>query len=162
MTAPIPPDLRRVLDIPDAALRTVAVDFDGVIHRYSRGIRDGTCYDDPMPGAIPAINELMRVRPVAVLTARPLGMVAEWFVVHAPAFPLYVDHGLHREWWSEPGTILVTNRKIVAQHYIDDRALRFHDAPEYGWDHMLAAVATFDEHYAARYAQRAKEAEPCN
>jgi len=149
--------LARVLSIPPAALRAVAVDFDGVIHAYSRGIHDGTCYDGPMAGALEALAALMRVRPVAVMTSRPLDMVREWFDQHAPSFPLYTDHGLHREWWDQLGTLLLTNRKIVAQHYIDDRAIRFYD-----WSETCEMIADWDAEYAKRYAQRAQEAEPCD
>jgi hypothetical protein len=158
------PSLRRVLDIPPLALRTVAVDFDGVIHRYGQGIHDGTCYDVPMPGALESLRELSAVRPVAVLTARPLGLVWEWFDRHAPSFPLYPDHGLHREWWDQLGTLLLTNRKIVAQHYVDDRALRFaagRDDDGEEWAATLRRIAGWDEYYRARYAALAAEAEPC-
>ena len=41
-------------------MRTVAVDFDGVIHKYSKGWHDGTCYDEPMEGAEDFLHDLMR------------------------------------------------------------------------------------------------------
>lgn len=153
--------LNRVLSIPPAALRTVAYDFDGVIHRYGRGIHDGTCYDVPMEGALLGLNTTMQTRPVAVMTARPLDMVRDWFNVHAPSFPTYVDHGLHREWWDEMGTILLTNRKIVAMHYVDDRAIRHYD-----WTETLEMIGDWDAEYARRYAllaqMAAMDAEPCD
>ena len=34
----------------------VAIDFDGVVHRNSKGFHDGTVYDPPMEGAIEAIK----------------------------------------------------------------------------------------------------------
>jgi len=161
-TTPVnrPPELARVLNVPALALRAVAVDFDGVIHAYRRGIHDGTCYDEPMPGALDAIRDMARVRPVAVMTARPIGMVADWFDQHAPDIPLYLDPNLHREWWDELGTLLITNRKIVAQHYIDDRALRFTENVD-GWDGTMRRIRAWDGHYRARYRQLAMEAGPC-
>ncbi len=36
----------------------IAVDFDGVIHRYSKGWHDGTIYDPPMDGCYDAMNQL--------------------------------------------------------------------------------------------------------
>lgn len=38
--------------------RIIAVDFDGVIHGYSKGWHDGTIYDVPKPGAAKAITTL--------------------------------------------------------------------------------------------------------
>ena len=37
---------------------TIAVDFDGVLHGYSKGFGDGTIYDPPVPGAREAMEEL--------------------------------------------------------------------------------------------------------
>jgi phosphoglycolate phosphatase-like HAD superfamily hydrolase len=37
------------------------VDFDGVIHRYSRGWWDGSAYDEPMPGALETLADLEAV-----------------------------------------------------------------------------------------------------
>lgn len=38
--------------------KVLAVDFDGVIHKNSKGYHDGTIYDDPVDGAIESIKEL--------------------------------------------------------------------------------------------------------
>lgn len=126
-------------EIPAAAFRTVAVDYDGVIHRYGRGFLDGSCYDVPMPGAIEALDALRAVRPVAVFTARPTLMVVDWFDVHAPHLHLYADVLMGHDHWSDQERILVTNRKIVAQHYIDDRAIRFAT-----WPDALHDIGVFD------------------
>lgn len=150
----------RILAIPPLAFTTIAVDFDVPIHLYSQGVHDGTCYDGPTPGALETLAEWMRTRPVAVFTARPLDLTWEWFDRHAPSFPVYPDHGLHREYWDELGTLLLTNRKIVAQHYVDDRALRY--TPEGGWDVVRRQVAFLDQHYRELYTRRAREAEPCD
>src|SRR5690606_42044179 len=40
-------------------MKTVAVDFDGVIHAYSRGWQDGSIYDEPVPGAVDGLRQLM-------------------------------------------------------------------------------------------------------
>ena len=38
--------------------KVVAIDFDGVLHDAHQGWGDGTCYGDPLPGAIEAVKKL--------------------------------------------------------------------------------------------------------
>lgn len=40
-------------------MKTIAVDFDGVLHGYSKKWQDGTIYDEPVPGAKQAMESLM-------------------------------------------------------------------------------------------------------
>lgn len=99
----------------------IAVDFDGVIHDFSEGYRDGTCYGDPLPGSLDAIKSLAAKYNVIVFTAkakpnRPLvngktgtQLVEEWLI----------KHGI-REYVKE-----VTSEKPRACLYIDDKAYRF-------------------------------------
>lgn len=100
---------------------TIAVDFDGVVHRYSRGWQDGTIYDEPMPGALEGLRELMDSVPVFIHTTRDVGDVAEWLIVRQ----FNVRTGYDGPFWNERGTLLVTNRKLAATAYLDDRAVRF-------------------------------------
>lgn len=96
--------------------KTIAVDFDGVIHRYSRGWYDGSIYDPPIDGAIEGINRLRTKFNVVIFTARKdVNQVARWFMDHFGG------------WMPE-----VTNIKPVAVAYIDDRAIRFES-----WDQIL-------------------------
>ena len=39
-------------------LKNIAIDFDGVIHNFDKGWYDGTCYGEPLPGALEAIRKL--------------------------------------------------------------------------------------------------------
>jgi hypothetical protein len=57
---------------------TIAVDFDGVIHAYSKGWQDGTIYDPPLPGALDGLRTLMRDNAVFIHTTRPAAQVARW------------------------------------------------------------------------------------
>lgn len=113
---------------------TIAVDFDGVIHRYSHGWQDGTIYDDPMPGALDALQALLAERPVAVFTAREVTSVAAW-LQEKFGLPVWADVHSTLGFWTDRGTLLVTNRKIAAVAYIDDRAIHFTT-----WDQTLAEV----------------------
>jgi hypothetical protein len=119
---------------PVPSPQTVAVDFDGVIHAYSKGWRDGTIYDGPVEGALDALRTLMGRYAVVVHTARDPAPVVKWltgFGFNAEYFP-----GEQPRFWSCQTSILVTNRKPLAVAYIDDRAIRFT-----GWDQALADLA---------------------
>ena len=41
-------------------LRAIIFDFDGVIHTFDKGWHDGTCYGEPIPGALEAIKNLSK------------------------------------------------------------------------------------------------------
>jgi hypothetical protein len=90
-------------------MKTIAVDFDGVIHRYRDGWQGGEIYDDMMPGCFEAIGKLKdKGYRVVVFTSRKnLVPVRDWLENH-------FDYPLE-----------VTNEKPPAIAYIDDRGIRF-------------------------------------
>lgn len=105
--------------------RTIAIDFDGVIHKSSKGFYDGTIYDDPVPGSLEAIKKIAQQYRVVIFTAkakkeRPLingktgkELVWEWLRKYQVAE--FID--------------VVTAEKPRAFLYIDDRGYRFEN-----WD----------------------------
>ncbi len=106
----------------------LAIDFDGVIHKCSKGFHDGTIYDTPIKGSLEALATLSSQFNIIVHTAkakpdRPLvngktgeELVWEWLKQYNVS--QYVDE--------------VTSEKPRALYYIDDKGLRFED-----WDNML-------------------------
>ena len=112
---------------------TVAVDFDGVIHAYRQGWHDGTIYDNPVPGAFMALRTLMGTCAVFVHTTRAPWSVASWIEERA-TIPTTVDSEVGTpEFWNNQDVLLVTQRKLPAVAYIDDRAIKFEN-----WDQTLA------------------------
>lgn len=99
----------------------LAIDFDGVIHNADKGFFDGTCYGDPLPGALSALQDLSTKYRIVIFTAkaksnRPLingksgtELVCEWLEKHDVL--KYVAE--------------VTSEKPRAILYIDDNAYRF-------------------------------------
>jgi hypothetical protein len=100
--------------------KTLAIDFDGVVHRYSRGWQDGTIYDPPVHGALEGLRRLAALGYDLVL------------------YTTRVRDDIQREalnrWLRENGFhgifSTVTDRKPLAVAYIDDRAIRFTTWPE--------------------------------
>ncbi len=92
----------------------IAVDFDGVIHRYSKGWHDGTVYDPPMPGCIGALMRLrQRGHKIIIFTTR-----GNDEKLKAEAQHWLQQHDIpHDEFYS--------GGKPPAHVYLDDRALRF-------------------------------------
>jgi len=107
-------------------MTTVAIDFDGPIHAYTRGWQDGSIYDDPVPGAWRAIAQIQRQHAVFIFTSRNPVQVADWMRQHSP-FQVALDAQSTGSFWNDRNVILVTNRKLPAVAYIDDRAIRFID-----------------------------------
>lgn len=89
--------------------KTIASDFDGVLHKYSMGWSDGTIYDVPVEGAREKIIMLLDAgfEVVVFTTRKDKKAIGKWL-----------------EHWDFP-PLPITNEKIPALAYIDDRALRF-------------------------------------
>lgn len=119
----------------EARVQTVAVDFDGVLHTYDKGWHDGTIYGDWMPGAVTALSQLMQRYAVFVHTTRNAKQVARWIERQSGYGFECTTRAPRSGFWNEQGTLLITNRKLAAVAYIDDRAVRFTD-----WPQALGAV----------------------
>lgn len=113
--------------------KTIAIDFDGVIHKYSKGWHDGTAYDVPMDGAIEGIKKLMEKYIVYVHTARPAQDVQHWFGVHTDLGTEIIREDV--KFYTNEHLVGISNRKLPAIYYIDDRALYFID-----WEQTLDKV----------------------
>jgi hypothetical protein len=112
-----------------AEANNLAIDFDGVIHNADKGYFDGTCYGDPIPGSLDALQYLSKRYRIVIFTAkakpnRPLidgktgtELVGEWLEKHGVLH--YVAE--------------ITSEKPRAILYIDDNAYRFEN-----WKDALA------------------------
>ena len=102
-------------------LRNVAIDFDGVVHDFSKGWHDGTCYGKPLPGSLDAIRELSKNYNIIIFTAKV-----------KPSRPLVegkTGHELVTQWLKDYNVFQyvdeITCEKPRAQIYIDDKGYHF-------------------------------------
>lgn len=129
--------------------KTIAIDFDGVIHAYSKGWQDGQIYDKPVPGAFEAIQRFMLDNnSVFIMSTRSARQIKKWLMFHTyttiydsngmgvgdcPFYYKYPKYGFtvkvipwwHNKWWTEKNVLGVTNRKLIFDVLIDDRAITF-------------------------------------
>ena len=101
--------------------KTVAIDFDGVIHAYSQGFKGlDNAYDEPVPGTFEALTKLKSLGfQLKILSSRPAPVIEDWL-------KKYGFDGLISE---------VSNHKFPATLYIDDRGFRFRD-----WNEQLDEI----------------------
>tara|TARA_B100001142_G_C13819377_1_gene455886 strand:+ start:53 stop:445 length:393 start_codon:yes stop_codon:yes gene_type:complete len=99
----------------------IGIDFDGVIHRSSKGFYDGTIYDEPVKGSYEALKKISEKYKIIIFTAkakpdRPLiggkngvELVSDWLRKHNML-----------QFVSD-----ITSEKPRAVAYIDDKAIKF-------------------------------------
>lgn len=127
-------------------MKTVAIDFDGVIHKYSKGWQDGSVYDGPIDGAFEYIKSLMENNyAVFIFSTRSPRQIKKWLLDYVivseyeaeglggdPTLLKYTRYGFTAEiipfwkkFWNKEKVLGITKRKLPAIAYIDDRAVKF-------------------------------------
>lgn len=106
--------------------KTIAVDFDGVVHKYSKGFQGlDNVYDPPMPGAKEALQELKDLGyRLIIVSSRPVEPIRKWLA----------SEGM-LEFFDD-----VTNTKHPARYYIDDHAVRFEKDSPTNWEDTLKFI----------------------
>ena len=117
--------------VKEQEAKTLAIDFDGVIHKNSKGFHDGTVYDDPIEGSFEALNNLSKDYRLVIFSAkaksdRPLingksgvELIWEWLEKHNM-----------KQFIAD-----VVSDKPRALYYIDDKAIHFTD-----WNNTLKQI----------------------
>lgn len=95
--------------------KTIVFDFDGVIHKYSKGWQDGSIYDEPVDGIKDVINELHREYDIYIVSTRCRELSGQIAVQrYLEKYNIEYD--------------CVTSIKVPAQVYVDDRGITFDPA----------------------------------
>lgn len=140
----------RDIKYPDGKLNNndegaIAIDFDGVIHKYSKGWQDGSIYDEPFSGVFEAIEELMKENTVFIFSTRSPRQIKNWLMPYImvseyeaegmgndPTLWKYTRYGFTAEiipfwkkFWNKKNVLGITRKKLPAIIYIDDRAYKF-------------------------------------
>jgi hypothetical protein len=112
--------------------KTICFDFDGVIHDYKEGWKDGSIYGNLVPGIMFLMIKLLKDNNVFILSTRNAYQIKEWFhklhlketnIIH----PSFTVISYTTEFWNPTNvnTIGIANHKLPANIYIDDRGLKF-------------------------------------
>lgn len=107
----------------------VAFDFDGVIHKYSKGWQDGSIYDEVNADVLDIINTLMMNNiPCIIMSTRDPQQIKDWWDKQWFSEAIQVKVlDFDTVFYNDCTCLGITNRKIAAQLYIDDRAYWYID-----------------------------------
>jgi hypothetical protein len=126
--------------------KSIAIDFDGVIHAYKNGWQRGEMYDVPIDGCFEYIRKMMDLNySVFIFSTRSPKQIKKWILPHI-MISEYEKEGpgndpdkwvsarfgftceripFWKKFWNKKHCLGITRRKLPASVYIDDRALEF-------------------------------------
>lgn len=118
-------------------MKTIVFDFDGVIHKYSEGWKDGSIYDEANQGIINIMKKLMNEGyAVAIVSTREPIQISEWW--NKQNFPMKaVPYTNGQKFYNDTNYVGVFNYKIPAVMYVDDRAICFDGNIQHLWDSII-------------------------
>lgn len=116
----------------DEMIHRVMVDFDGTIHKYSKGWFDGTIYDIPTEGAEEFMIELKEHNyEIMIFTTR---------IETDDEYKKEEQTKNIEEWMNKYNIPFdgITSKKLPAIAYVDDRGINFNG----DWDSCLEKIET--------------------
>ena len=114
--------------------KKLLVDFDGTIHKYSKGWADGTIYDEPINGAGRVINILKDKYEIIIFSTRASCKENNDCASQIKNMKQWLDrYGIHYD--------DITSEKIGAFRMIDDLAIPFKGS----WDDVLQEIDIAEE-----------------
>ena len=105
--------------------KRVLIDFDGPIHRFSKGVQDGTLYDRPSDGVREVIDWLKKIGyQIVIFTSRATKTTAKEVGGNhkdqiSKVKQYLKKHNIHYD--------LITAEKLAAAFYIDDLAINYNN-----------------------------------